>query len=267
MKNFTVLLILIASVLLFACNEQNKISDDTSADTTILIDTETIADTAVCESLSDEPPLGETDRTVAVPAFLTDEQKQLYLRAYRLYNSMFSGETSAVDYIEDDNGDISYEIRETVVIDSIEYTIAGGRHKSWDSFIQTIYSVFTHDFFAARNTLEDGSEIYASHDGMMCYRILSRGNGYYYNKNFDDEFKLIKNDDNEIIFDVTGHYSNLNALNNETTEERAKRLADNYEYTQRFTITLVNTANGWRFDSFYTASADEWRGANIEYNN
>lgn len=42
-----------------------------------------------------------------------------------------------------------------------------------------------------------------------------------------------------------------------TSEQQDQRLKNGWEYTLDFTIRLVRTADGWRFDQFYGTAADE----------
>ena len=49
----------------------------------------------------------------------------------------------------------------------------------------------------------------------------------------------------------------LGSMTGETFEQRDQRLLNGWEYTVDFTIKLVRTADGWRFDHFNSTAADE----------
>ena len=43
----------------------------------------------------------------------------------------------------------------------------------------------------------------------------------------------------------------------ESAEDWNKRLESGYDYTLEFPIKLVRTQDGWRFDEFHSAMADQ----------
>ena len=88
----------------------------------------------------------------------------------------------------------------------------------------------------------------------------------YYNSNIPDEYTLTSRTDDRIDFTVTAHYSYPYPRWDETDDERDKRLETSYEYTRTYSVTLIYTDAGWRFDAFATPNqADmqligEWDG-------
>lgn len=207
-----------------------------------------------------EPPLSKEILTMAVPDFLTEEQQLLYRRAYSLYQHMFGGETSAIEYGEFSSqlGTTSQE-HETIQIGSFSYTKSLGRYKDFFDFEKLIDSVFSARFWDERNIIdkEVGTEIYIEKDKSLYFIEFSRGSGYFYNKNFPDKFELLEKKDTLISFNVIGHYSQVWPYENETSLMRNERRKTSYDYVIEFPITLVLTDEGWRFDKFYTALADE----------
>lgn len=206
-----------------------------------------------------EPPLDEFSATIAVPDFLTEEQQDLYRRAHCLYQNMFGGFTAAIDF--------NFPAVETVewkepaedffVLDDWLYQPARGRYQRWADFDATVHGVFTDRFWESKNIFSDGLPIYRDFDGRLGILELERGSGYYYNDNFPDEFRLDKQTEEEISFTLIGHYSPVWPKEGETYEERDARLEREYEYTLKFPIKMVLTEDGWRFDEFHSALADE----------
>lgn len=203
-----------------------------------------------------EIPLTDYAKSSAVPDFLTTEQQTLYRQAQSLYGGMFGGITLWIDSGVF-RGSEPGPYRDPVELDGYIYTIASGVYQNWADFDAAIHSVFTDRFWVSRNTLFDGIPIYREIDGRLGVLELERGAGYCYNENFPDEFRLDKQTEEEISFTLIGHYSWVFPNEGETYEERNARRAREYEWTWDFPIRMVLTEDGWRFDKFYTALADE----------
>jgi len=195
---------------------------------------------------------------MAVPDFLSTEQQQLYRRAYRLYSLMFGGDTHYIDYF--DMNEYAY-LNDTVEYGAHTYQIAVGRYADWADFIGVIHSVFTDRYWQEKNLFNSVGDIpysiYMEYDGLMAFISAARGSGGY-NENFPDKFKLISQTDDTIEFTVTGHYNIQYLLGNESPEDRNDRFATSYEYTLTFPIRMVLTDDGWRFDEFHSARADDF---------
>ncbi len=207
-----------------------------------------------------EPPLSEEDMSIVKPDFLNDEQQMLYCRAYSLYQHMFGGDTSGIEYDElMSKEEVNAFQYETVDIGDYTYKKALGRYRYWEHFDAVIHSVFTHRFWNERNILsiENESGIYLEKDGDLYFLELGRGSGYYYNENFRDEFVLLEKTDSEILFTLIGHYTPVWPKEGENSEQRNVRRAKGYDYTIEFPMKMVRTENGWRFDEFHSALADE----------
>lgn len=123
-----------------------------------------------------------------------------------------------------------------------------------------IHHLFTDSFWNSRNNaLGDNQSvpIYRDVNGRLGMVELSRGSGYYYNENFPDEFRLDSKTENTIAFTLIGHYSPVWPKEGESSEECDKRRKQGYEYTIEFPIKMVLSDDGWKFDEFHSALADE----------
>lgn len=201
--------------------------------------------------------MDEFSASIAVPDFLTQEQQDLYRRAHCVYLNLFGVTTANVDYM---GGPFGFS-NDTVVIDDMTYTFSRGRYRKWEDFDALVHAVFTEKFWDERNNSVSAVGkpwiLFREYDGMLCYLETEKGQGNYYNDNFPDEFRLEKQTEEEISFALIGHYSWVYPREGETSEERDARRKREYECTQEFPIRMVLTENGWRFDEFHSALADE----------
>ena len=207
-----------------------------------------------------EPPLSEEILSMKVPDFLTEEQQLLYRRAYSLYQHMFGGETSAIEYTEFMNLNEASSLKyEAIQIGSYSYKKSLGRYKVWRDFDTLIKSVFSQRFWDDRNIIdkEIGTEIYIEKDKNLYFIEFSRGSGYYFNENFPDEFELLERKDNLITFKLIGHYSSIWPRDQESSIQRNERRKAEYDYIIEFPIKMILTDDGWRFDEFHSTLADE----------
>lgn len=107
---------------------------DTSESESSNIDASTASGSASSD-IKDEPYLSSQDLQVPVPDFLTDEQKLLYLRAYKMMLIRIG--TYAIDdtqYFPCDNPDTTRTYTDTISVDGYEYTPALNHYRQWDSF-------------------------------------------------------------------------------------------------------------------------------------
>ena len=96
---------------------------DTSESESSNIDDSTASGSASSD-IKDEPYLSSQDLQVPVPDFLTDEQKLLYLRAYKMMLIRIG--TYAIDdtqYFPCDNPDTTRTYTDTISVDGYEYTL------------------------------------------------------------------------------------------------------------------------------------------------
>lgn len=192
-------------------------------------------------NVADEPPLDERSLSITVPDFLDEEQQLLYRKAYRLYEAMFGGSSSGID-IPRISGQPKLPSMEnaTVAYAGNNYIVSTGRYSDWDDFSMVIYSVYTDEFWKHMNQL-NGVERYVNVDGRMCYLDLGRGSGRLY-LGQPDEFELVSQTDDSIIFTLIGHYG-----------QAIEDGGNGKNYTIKFPMKLVKTENGWRFEEFHSA--------------
>ena len=97
-------------------------------------------------------------------------------------------------------------------------------------------SVFTEEFHNKKNS---GERKFHEHNGKLQYYSGSKG-GRSLNVG-EDEFELISKTENEIVFNLIGHYWATYPYD-ENTEVNEKK----------YTIRMVMTESGWRFDEFHS---------------
>lgn len=205
------------------------------------------------EWLMNEPPLSEAELAESVPDFLDEDQQLLYRRAKNVYEHFFGCVTFFSEYLETMRSTQTQNDVYSYDDENGYYLYSRGRYKNWDDFMRLMRSVFTEDFFLKKNR----KDIYIEDNGRLVFHSLGKGGVQYYNDNFQDEFELLSKSDDEIVFDVIGHYSQIHPYANESYEERDRRVKKGWELTDRFTVRMVNTESGWRFDEFYSAATDE----------
>ncbi|MBE6617380.1 MAG: hypothetical protein E7627_05525 [Ruminococcaceae bacterium] len=190
-----------------------------------------------------------------VPSFLTAEQKKIYRRAAEVYYSLFFNEPQWLDQYESEPSSGAVDVIE---INGHQYYPSRGKYQNWSDFKALTNSVFTERLFNSRNYYD----LYVEHEGRLCYRPSIKSEPYCYNYNFPEKFELISETDNEIVFKMTGFYSEMLLREGETSEERDERVASGYEFTKDYILRMVKTESGWRFDDFYSPIYDVY--ANYE---
>ena len=194
------------------------------------------------------------DNDVPVPDFLDADQQLLYRQAYVLYRELFSGDTWSIGEWP---GPIDYP--RDAVIELDEYIPLNGRYAKWEDFEAAVLSVFTEEFWNAKNRWQanDGTyyPIFKNVDGrtwcVPATKVCVGANPY-----FPDTFHLPTQTDTEISFVLVGHYSEGHPLEGESFEERDARLAANWEEYIGYPMKLVLTEHGWRFDEFHCTWID-----------
>ncbi|MPM21516.1 hypothetical protein SDC9_67960 [bioreactor metagenome] len=164
---------------------------------------------------------------------------------------IFRGDTSGVEsfplpdgsYVSH-TGSGSYK---KVELGGYEYYVSEGRYKNWDDFEAVILSVFTKEYFEALNG--QGPEIFVEKDGALCYLDAAMGSDpAHYG---EDTFELISKSDNEIKFNVIGRYHGYIPG---VYTAREKDVKEGDDFTASYPLTLVKTADGWRFSEFSRAN-------------
>lgn len=193
-----------------------------------------------------ELPVDEHARRMILPSFLSREQKELYQKANTLYRALLGTDSRAIDsFGGQENG---APVGGTVELNGMIYRISGGRYAKWEVFDGIVHGLFTEDFWQARNRTEDGAPIFREHEGKMVYLELARESGAYYKGH---KFELVSQTGDEIIFTLQGIYRIP------VEDEDDRDYNDFIQYTDEFTIHMVRTEDGWRFNEFYDAKADE----------
>ena len=212
--------------------------------------------------------LDEAAQSCTAPGFLTEEQQQLYREAYAFYSHVFGANTEEVEYWPGDNGPAGMSTADAVRIDGEYYNPARGRYANWDDFEEAALSVFTEDFWNAKNyragpgsILDSGTILYSALtptyrnvDGQMYFIWGSKG-AHGPNPNFPVTFTTYDYTDDHIFFTITACYSEP-LLDGESFEERDERLVRGYDYSIEFPIEMVKTEAGWRFNQFHLPSTD-----------
>lgn len=204
--------------------------------------------------LTDEDvPLNERALALAVPDFLDAQQQLLYRQTAALYDAMFGGETTGIDYAFP-APDVLTDEYSTYTPNGSDYTYVSSdsRYRSWANFDRVVHGVFTDRLWSELN----GTPLYIEHDGQLYILDCSYGDQYY-NNIFPDEFTLVEQTDERIEFTVTAHYSYPYPREGESYEERDERLETSYEFTLTFPVVMLRTDAGWRFDVFYTGVGAE----------
>ena len=205
-----------------------------------------ISNTIKVDHNSPEPPLTSPAINTAVPDFLTDEQKDLYRRAYSIFPAFF-GNADMIESFER-NDEIEYgpiTEKEAILIESDDGFIyyaspAKGRYEKWSDFDSMGLSIFTEAYW------EKLSSQYRNINGVTYYPDTSIDrNSQYMPSLAPDTFELISQHDNIVIFNVICHYFDMNDI--EDCSEQAYCI-------KKFPIHIVNTVDGWRFSLFNIGS-------------
>ena len=209
--------------------------------------------------LADEDvPLDERALSRAVPDFLDARQQTLYRQAAALYDAMFGGETTGIDYKFPAPG-APLDAYSTYTPDGSDCTYISSHSRwSWADFDRVVHGVFTDRLWAELNEtdLNGSPSVYIEHDGQLYILDCSYGDQYYSNV-FPDEFALVEQTDERIDFTVTAHYSYPYPREGESYEERDERMRTSCEFTLTFPVVLLRTDAGWRFDVFCTGAGAE----------
>ena len=179
---------------------------------------------------SSEPPLTEEDWDEPLPDFLDEEQQVLYLRAKAIF-PVFSGDTTNIDSMF--GGEAGGESFEQ---DGVRYCISTGRYRQWADFMEMMRSIFTEEYIAELTGAETDSPAFFEKDGLLCYLEGARGSRFGYQE--PDEFQLTEETEEEVSFDLIGHYLPVGG---------------GEIYTESYPIRMVRTEAGWRIAEFARA--------------
>lgn len=198
-----------------------------------------------------EPPIAEWMETQPVPDFLEEEQQELFLHAFAAANFLMGCDTNQVDEYPDESGALPEQNQhETVELDGTSYVVAQGRYRRRDDFKAMMDSLFTPEY--QQELLGNSADgVYfpvftSTEDGRLCYLDAARGSDLEYGWcDTPDSYELISQTEEEIVFDLIGHYAQLGY------DPQADMPVVEGEYTEAYPIRMVNTADGWRFSEFH----------------
>lgn len=221
---------------------------DTSESESSNIDDSTASGSASSD-IKDEPYLSSQDLQVPVPDFLTDEQKLLYLRAYKMMLIRIG--TYAIDdtqYFPCDNPDTTRTYTDTISVDGYEYTPALNHYRQWDSFYSTLRGIFTEGFLDSDYLSFDGVTYFRPIEGNMYYISTERGFDPGYNQDSTSmDFTLQEETPDKIVIQVTATY----AIDESSSQAFRQAVLDELiSNTKNYSITLVRSDDGWRFSQF-----------------
>lgn len=221
---------------------------DTSESESSNIDDSTASGSASSD-IKDEPYLSSQDLQVPVPDFLTDEQKLLYLRAYKMMLIRIG--TYAIDdtqYFPCDNPDTTRTYTDTISVDGYEYTPALNHYRQWDSFYSTLRGIFTEGFLDSDYLSFDGVTYFRPIEGNMYYISTECGFDPGYNQDSTSmDFTLQEETPDKIVIQVTATY----AIDESSSQAFRQAVLDGLiSNTKNYSITLVRSDDGWRFSQF-----------------
>lgn len=202
-----------------------------------------------------EPPLLEWMADQPVPEFLEEEQQALFLHAFSAANFLMGCSTSFINNYPDREGNVPYSDalsnRETVERNGWTYYVAVGRYAYWDNFKAMMDSLFTQGYQeellnASIGNSDPVPRFFSDEDGRLCYLEFERGSDLEYGWcDTPDSYELVSRTENEILFDLVGHYVHLSS---EVVDGKPVLLD---EYTLSYPIRMEKTEAGWRFSEFH----------------
>ena len=184
--------------------------------------------------------------------FLSTEQIDLYIKAQKLY-PLFVGVPDGINTLHlTMNGADTQTVQEFLVnsdypqnslnINGLTYHMCIGEYQKLSDFKKLCLSVFTLDYFEQLNDTGRGIPTFVEIDQHLYYAFTSKGSAFGYNPlEYPDKYELIKCSDNEILFNIIGHYKSSNVDPVYTVETRS------------FPVSIVLTENGWRFNTYSDA--------------
>lgn len=199
-----------------------------------------------------EPPIPDWLADAPVPDFLDPDQQELFLRAQAAASFLMGCEAASVDLDFPLFDGTMPEITawETVTLDNGQtYLVSAGRYAQWDDFAAMLDGLFTPAYQQELLTTEMGDgtllpRFTELEDGRMACLDVSRGSSLEYDWcDTPDSFELVSRSEEEILFDLVGHYADL------TAEPDTQGLRP--QYTQHYPIRMEHTDRGWRFSEFH----------------
>lgn len=184
--------------------------------------------------------------------FLNDEQIEIFKLAQHIY-PLFVGVPDGINTLHlTMNGADTQTVQEFLVnsdypqnslnINGLTYHMCIGEYQKLSDFKKLCLSVFTLDYFEQLNDTSRGIPTFVEIDQHLYHAFASKGSAFGYNPlEYPDKYELIRCSDNEILFNIIGHYKSSNVDPVYTVETRS------------FPVSMVLTENGWRFNTYSDA--------------
>lgn len=174
--------------------------------------------------------------------FLTNEQRTLYQQACDSTHWIIAQPSNLTSCRGNRCG-------ETVQSDSLYdfYLIEGPDH-DYEKFCQDMLKLYTPHAL----DLLHFDERFINHNGQLAVSSGGYG-GNIYLSNQPDTYIPVQQNDQEVVFYLVGHY--IDTKPGESTDafmERRNQLG--FDWAEKYTIRMVNTADGWRLDEFHSTS-------------
>ena len=198
-------------------------------------------------TLAEEPPLSERTLAQPVPEFLDEEQQALFLHAYEASSFLFCGTAGYEHFLPEDG---TWTTADYVVIDDMTYLVAQGRYARWADFKAMMDGLFTAEYQDdLLNTIVGGIShplFTSTEDGQLCFLDTQMGSDLEYGWcDTPDSYELVSQSEDEIVFDIIGHYVHLSS---EVVDGKPVPLD---EYTLSYPIRMERTDAGWRVAEFH----------------
>lgn len=185
--------------------------------------------------MATEPPLNEWALKQPIPEFLNEEQRQLFLHAYCAHSTFLCGYPAGIDSFPlADGSEPDVYSYETVEIDGETYTLAHGRYRQWKDFQTMMDGLFTSEYQSQEISWDHAFR--STEDGLLCYLDTGIGSDPFYQGNETDTYELVSQTEDEIRFNLIGHY----------TEWDYEKEVWGEPYTVPHFIRMVRTDRGWR---------------------
>lgn len=185
--------------------------------------------------MATEPPLNEWALKQPIPEFLNEEQRQLFLHAYCAHSTFLCGYPAGIDSFPlADGSEPDVYSYETVEIDGETYTLAHGRYRQWKDFQTMMDGLFTSEYQSQEISWDHAFR--STEDGLLCYLDTGIGSDPFYQGNETDTYELVSQTEDEIRFNLIGHY----------TEWDYEKEVWGEPYTVPHLIRMVRTDRGWR---------------------
>lgn len=195
-------------------------------------------------------PLTLEDYEIAVPSFLNEENKQLYLEAVKLYR-IFAYDTTMLNSLFAPNwNDDSWRSVEMQEIGGRIFYACQGYYSDWDVFYNTMHRLFSETLaeeLIDYNEYDLENSHFINLNGRTWFQVYERGGTPFYEPQISPEtFELLLAEEERIEFmvNVPRVYSTFDDAGNITGYRT--EAGDNY------TIIMVKENGLWKFTQFRT---------------